>query len=242
MSTYDFDSTEDEPFQDEAASLVDDLSEPDDSLVAAADDPLFGGFDIGALAAQLVGPAVQKAIGKKVDALAAEAVTAALTPELLDQLRAEAEEAAETVVHGPQASQSGTADAVPAPVAGVEEEEEEAPPPYFGSTNEFVRDYLRHVYKRRINGQNTFWSPRWWASAEATARLEALWRAWEHLRLDPSTGPSVWWRDHADPHMSVLLSSAGPFSKEIDVKATILEPLPHEEPPDGLFPDVREVS
>lgn len=240
MTAYDFDSADDEPFEDDgAASLVDDPPEPDDSPVAAPDDPLFGGLDIGALAAQLVGPAVQKAIGKKVDALTTEAVTAALTPEVLDQLRAEAEEAAQTVVHGPPPNQSGNDDEAPAPAAG---EEEEAPQPYYGSTNEFVRDYLRHVYKRRINGQNTFWSPRWWTSAEATARLEALWRAWEHLRLDPATGPSVWWRDHADPHMSVLLSSSGPFSKEIDVKATILEPLPHEEPPDGLFPDVRDVS
>lgn len=238
MTAYDFDSADDEPFEDETASLVDEPPESDDSPLAAANDPLFGGLDIGALAAQLVGPAVQKAIGKKVDALATAAVTAALTPEVLDLLRAEAGEAAETVVHGPQASEPGNDDEAPAQAAG-----EEAPPPlYYGSTNEFVRDYLRHVYKRRINGQNTFWSPRWWASAEATARLEALWRAWEHLRLDPATGPSVWWRDHADPHMSVLLSSAGPFSKEIDVKATILEPLPHEEPPEGLFPDVRETE
>ena len=74
---------------------------------------------------------------------------------------------------------------------------------------------------------------------EAVIRLEALWRAWEHLRLDPSTGPSVWWREHADHHMSVLMSSAGPFSKELGVTTTVLEPLPHEEPPEDLFPDVR---
>jgi len=239
VTAYDFDSDDVDPFDDETTSTVDDPPEPGESPVAAAGDPLFGGLDIGALAAQLVEPAVQKAIRKQVDTLAADAVTAALTPEVLDQLRAEAEEAAQTVVRGPEQSQPDAGEVeAPLPAAG----DEEAPPPYYGSTNEFVRDYLRHVYKRRINGQNTFWSPRWWTSAEATARLEALWRAWEHLRLDPSTGPSVWWRDHADPHMSVLLSSAGPFSKEIDVKATVLEPLPHEEPPEGLFPDVRDVS
>jgi hypothetical protein len=74
---------------------------------------------------------------------------------------------------------------------------------YYGSTAEFVREYLRHVYKRKIDGNRTFWSPRWRASAEAIARLEAMWLAWEHLRLDPATGPSVWWRDHADPHNAV---------------------------------------
>lgn len=223
MTGYDFDSDEGEPF-DEAGAPVED---PADSPVAGPDDPLFSGIDVAALAAQLVGPAVQKAISKKVDELATAAVTKALTAEVLDQLRAEAEEAAEAVVRGPRAGE---------PAA----DQEDTPPLYYGSTNEFVRDHLRHVYKRKINGSTLFWSPQWWASAEATARLEALWRAWEHLRLDPSTGPSVWWRDHADHHMSVLMSSAGPFSKEIDVKATILEPLPHEEPPEGLFPDIRD--
>lgn len=38
--------------------------------------------------------------------------------------------------------------------------------------------------------------------------MEALWRAWEHLRLDGATGISVWWKDHADHHMSVLLAAA----------------------------------
>ncbi|NMM17173.1 MAG: DUF4913 domain-containing protein [Cellulomonas sp.] len=59
---------------------------------------------------------------------------------------------------------------------------------------------------------STAWCPQWWKDAEGTYRLEALWRAWEHVRLDPATGSSVWLRDHADPHMAVLLSSDGPAS------------------------------
>ncbi|WP_221186477.1 DUF4913 domain-containing protein [Terracoccus luteus] len=39
-----------------------------------------------------------------------------------------------------------------------------------------------------------------------------MWRAWEALRLDPATGMSVWWRDHADHHMTVLFSPEGPFA------------------------------
>ena len=42
-------------------------------------------------------------------------------------------------------------------------------------------------------------------------RLEALWRAWQHLRLDAHTGMSVWFRDHADHQMAVLLSADGPY-------------------------------
>lgn len=206
---------------DENAGLIDD-QEPEQSPVASPADPLFGGVDVAALAGALIGPAVHKAVAKKVDEVAAEAVDQALTTDVLDQLRADADDAAQTLVHG-------APDAAP-----------DTPQLYYGSTNEFVREYLRHVYKRKINGTHTFWSPRWWKSDEAIARLEALWLAWEHLRLDNTTGPSVWWRDHADPHMSVLMSSAGPFAKETDVSASVLDPLPHEEPPAALFPDVRE--
>ena len=67
-------------------------------------------------------------------------------------------------------------------------------------------------------------------------RLEALWRAWEHLRLDPATGMSVWLRDHADHHMGVLLSSDGPFKGcGVDGHGDHpLEPLPVATPPEAL--------
>lgn len=110
---------------------------------------------------------------------------------------------------------------------------------YYGSVDEFVREYLRHVYRRRINGRERVWAARWWEYDEAVIRLEALWRAWEHLRLDPGTGMSVWWRDHADYHMAVLMDERGPFA---DAEVTHTKkggPLPYEAPPPGLFPDVR---
>ncbi|WP_342667810.1 DUF4913 domain-containing protein [Luteipulveratus mongoliensis] len=43
-------------------------------------------------------------------------------------------------------------------------------------------------------------------------RLTALWKACEHLRLDPATGPSVMWRDHMDHHMSVMMSGDVAFA------------------------------
>ena len=60
-------------------------------------------------------------------------------------------------------------------------------------------------------GHDRVWCPQWWRHAEAVARLEALWRAWEHLRQDAATGLSVWFRDHADHHMTILLDADGPF-------------------------------
>jgi hypothetical protein len=83
---------------------------------------------------------------------------------------------------------------------------------YYGSTDEFVREYLRHAYRRRIDGRQRCWAAQWWRYDEAVIRLEALWRAWEHLRLDPATGMSVWWRDHADHHMPMLFDPEGPFA------------------------------
>ena len=81
----------------------------------------------------------------------------------------------------------------------------------YGSVEEFVASYLLPLYRRAVSGQGTTWCAQWWRHPEAWVRLDALWRAWEYLRLDPATGMSVWLRDHADPHMAVLLSADGPF-------------------------------
>ena len=72
-----------------------------------------------------------------------------------------------------------------------------------------------------------------------TARLEAMWRAWEHLRMDAATGTSVWLRDHADHHLGVLMSPTGPWALSKDTAGPD-EPLPYEAPPEGLFPDIRD--
>lgn len=69
-------------------------------------------------------------------------------------------------------------------------------------------------------------------------RLEALWRSWEHLRLDPATGMSVWLRDHADHYLPILFSDYGPSGRSSDESA-LGDPLPYEPPPPGLFPSER---
>lgn len=119
---------------------------------------------------------------------------------------------------------------------------DEPPPLYFGSVDEFVREFICPIFRRNVGEEGRAdyrWSARWWESAEAITRLEAIWRAWEHLRLDPATGISVWLRDHADHHLSILMSPTGPFARSKDT-ARPEEPLPYEPPPAGLFPDVRD--
>jgi hypothetical protein len=108
---------------------------------------------------------------------------------------------------------------------------------YYPTVERFVTEQLAPMYRRSLDGRNRTWCPEWWKHAEAIARLEALWRAWEHLRLDPATGMSVWFRDHADHHMAVLFDPTGPFKgcSVADGHGERLKPLSVEPAPDGLF-------
>ena len=108
--------------------------------------------------------------------------------------------------------------------------------PVFASLEEFVADYLLVLYRRAVSGQARTWCGQWWRHPEAWVRLDALWRSWEYLRLDPATGISVWLRDHADPHMSVLLSAEGPFRacKPDEHSSRALAALPSSPIPAGV--------
>ncbi|CAN7507433.1 DUF4913 domain-containing protein [Pseudarthrobacter oxydans] len=80
----------------------------------------------------------------------------------------------------------------------------------------------------------------------STRKLSPVWKhcggAWEHLRLDGATGISVWFKDHADHHMSVLLDPRGPFYKCDMQKHRDPEHLEPKKAPDGWFPDVMTIS
>jgi hypothetical protein len=113
----------------------------------------------------------------------------------------------------------------------------QAPPePYFGSMIEWFERWLRPAYRRSTHGDLREWCEEWWRHAEALSRIDALWRAWEALRLDPGTGLSVWWRDHADHHLAVLLDADGPFKGcgdgHIDDSPELLR---HTQPPTAMF-------
>ncbi|SUD48480.1 Uncharacterised protein [Nocardia otitidiscaviarum] len=113
--------------------------------------------------------------------------------------------------------------------------------PYvYPSVIEFVENYLSVVYRRDVvNDPNQAWCVEWWKHAEAVARLDVLWRAWEHYRLDSRTGLSVWFLDHADPQMARLLAANGPFRfcSVTNGHQSMLGPLPLVSPRKGLFTD-----
>lgn len=126
--------------------------------------------------------------------------------------------------------------------ADERDDAERAPELYYGSVDEFVRNVVIEVYRRRVGPRAARrWSAQWWRCAEAVIRLEAMWRSWEHLRREPQTGMSTWMLNHGDPHMRVLMDPEGPFAGSEDTNGKN-EPLPYDSPPEGLFPDVRPRS
>lgn len=212
--------------------------EPDEKMTGIAGHvtTALDGIDVASIAsglvAQTVAREVQRLVQREVAPVVRKAVASVLTMERFDELREAAAAAAEAELNPPT---PGT----DAPTA-----DESAPMLYYGSVDEFVREFVCPVFRRNVGEEGRAdyrWSARWWESGEAVIRLEAIWRAWEHLRLDPSTGVSVWLRDHADHHLGALMSPTGPFARSTNT-AGPGEPLPYDPPPAGLFLDVREPS
>ncbi|MEV6323403.1 DUF4913 domain-containing protein [Nocardia sp. NPDC051787] len=118
--------------------------------------------------------------------------------------------------------------------------EQQQQPMAYSNVVDFVENYLSGIYRRQVTDlSDTVWCPEWWQHAEAIARLDALWRAWEHYRQDGATGLSVWFLDHADPHMAKLFDPKGPF-KYCSVRnghKDMLSPLPTKSPQHGMFGD-----
>lgn len=210
-----------------------DSREPNPWLVQAVAETT-AAVDVAGLTSALVDQTVQTLVTKKIkeiaDPIVAAAVEEVFTTERQGQLAESAARAAE--------------DALLAKADSPQEQalvaEDDAPRLYYGSIDEFVADMIVPVFMRRVGGEGARrWSATWWESTEAIMRLEALWRSWEHLRLDPATGMSVWLRDHLDHHLAVLMDPDGPFSTSQD-KGKPGQPLPYAPPPEEMFPDVRD--
>lgn len=75
--------------------------------------------------------------------------------------------------------------------------------PVYPSLGEWVEARLLPNRERQAGNQHR-WCNQWAEHPEAVARLQACWRAWETLRLDPTLGMSVWYRDHHDPCINAI--------------------------------------
>lgn len=96
--------------------------------------------------------------------------------------------------------------------AGQPADDVAAAGPVCADVGEWVDLVFRPTFSRPFGG-DLRWCPRWQEHDEAVLRLEALWRAWEQLRLDPTMGMATWLRDHLDPQLAVLFSQRGPFAR-----------------------------
>lgn len=165
--------------------------------------------------AALATTAAQRRLGEDLTDAVDEVIATQLTDDHRTQLHAAADTAVRALLNPPPA---------PGPPALV-----------YATLDDFVRDFLCQVFRRNIGPHTSArWSARWWESAEAIMRLEAVWRSWEHLRTDPALGVSVWLREHADYHLGLLMAADGPFRASEDT-ATTADPLPYQPPPQGLF-------
>lgn len=153
----------------------------------------------------------------------------------VEKIAAEVEEAKASAAQ----QQDSTKESQPFP--DEESPAQEESPLVYQSTEEFLHEYLLPLYNRIIDARNGKWCRQWYLHPEAVSRVEALWRAWEHFRLDAATGMSVWWRDHADPHMSVLLSQKGPFHPCNNGRHHTPEPFECDYAPEGWFPKAGEI-
>ncbi|PRI12505.1 DUF4913 domain-containing protein [Leucobacter massiliensis] len=217
-------------------------------LFNVAEDKLSAAEDALADAEDEVGVAEVKAADYEADDGKLPWQRAAATRDVAKRKRAQrrAEKAvgkAQAAVADARAALNDAAENLRAALVTPAPPESDDQPLYYGSVDEFFREYLRLAYRRPINGRARVWAADWWNYDEAVIRLEALWRSWEELRQDASTGMSVWWRDHADHHMAVLMDPDGPFAAaDANNEANQSrkgDPLPYTAPPEGLFRDVR---
>jgi hypothetical protein len=130
--------------------------------------------------------------------------------------------------------------AVDAPEASAAQETKAPPELVFPNLEAFVSDYLVHHFARPVQAsaydKEFTWCSSWWAHTEAVSRLNALWRAWEALRLDETLGLADWWNNYADPTMRVLFASKGPFQGcTAEAHKPANPPLPVVPAPAGLY-------
>jgi hypothetical protein len=127
-----------------------------------------------------------------------------------------------------------------APNASGGQETKAQPKLIFPNLEAFVADYLVHHFARPVQAsaydKEFTWCSSWWAHTEASSRLNALWRAWESLRLNETVGMADWWNNYADPTMNALFAAKGPFQGCTAEEHKPANPsLPVVPSPNGLF-------
>jgi hypothetical protein len=83
--------------------------------------------------------------------------------------------------------------------------------PAYPTLDDWVTGFFLPTFRRQFGGELR-WCAQWHDHPEAHLRLEALWRSWEALRLDPTLGIATWLTNYADPQLAALLNRSGTFA------------------------------
>ncbi|MFD4444387.1 DUF4913 domain-containing protein [Nocardia sp. NPDC058519] len=202
---------------------------------------VLGGVDL----TEALSGAVRKAVNAQVTAAAKEIATGAindfLTKDVIATMRETALLEAEAAVN-PDAAAAVAAVAEPEPEP--EPEPEEKPRQlHHARLDLFVEKYIAHTYRREVSRKGTEgkirWCPQWWDHAEAVGRLDALWMAWEEMRLGEGSEMAAWWTQFADPLMAALFDPEGVFKycSVADGHRPSMKVLPTVPAPQGWFQD-----
>ncbi|MFI1241448.1 DUF4913 domain-containing protein [Nocardia salmonicida] len=159
---------------------------------------------------ELINTALQRAVDSELAAIAQAMAKDALSDMLTPEVRAEMVEAARHQVE--------LALNPPAETETEAEEDEGAqaeskPEPFYKTVVDFVENFVAINYRRDVNGHNSRvpWCPEWWRHGEVKGRFTALWMAFETLRMGKKLEQSLFWINHFDPMMTRILDPEGPF-------------------------------
>ncbi len=179
---------------------------------------------------QVIDGAVNRRLRKEADRIVDELYQARMTPELVQQMY-------DATVRALDAQLLLDVREAQATAAAAEAAVRDPAKPFYRNRFEFFEQFLSEVYRRDVvNGGQKKWCLMWWKHSEAVLVVDALWRSWEKLRVDPGTGMSVWKKDHADHHMNVLFDPNGTF-QDCSVKNghRPLPPIPSDPIPAELL-------
>ncbi|GAB3583067.1 DUF4913 domain-containing protein [Calidifontibacter terrae] len=168
-----------------------------EALIAAQQDAEHADATVGA-SEQRVQAALERPVGEHSSVIAAREKLA--TAQRAVDAATQALET-ETAHHAAQVAARDSGEGAGAPVH-----------PVFASVDTFVERYVIPNYCHELS-RNTAWCAQWWRHAEAVARLEALWEAFEAMRREPAPSLSTWIRDHFDHHMRALTATDGVFAQ-----------------------------
>lgn len=117
--------------------------------------------------------------------------------------------------------------------------------PLYEHVDLWVQGFFLPVVRRQIHaaaGTGLSWDERWWLYPEVVARFTALHHAWEEARAsDKPSAVSLWWIQHLEPHLRVILDGQNGPMANADAEGTFAgwPSMPHQPAPPAVLQEIR---